>query len=49
MAEQWRDLAGFGAYQVSDLGQVRNTETSKILQPVTMKNGRLRVTLSNNG
>ena len=42
MAEQWRDIAGYdGIYQVSDQGQVRNTQTSKIMQPVKMKNGRL--------
>ena len=50
MAEQWRDFAGYdGAHQVSDRGQVRNTQTSKILQPIRMKNGRLYVTLSSNG
>jgi hypothetical protein len=32
MAEQWRDIAGYdGVYQVSDQGQVRNTQTGKIL------------------
>ena len=30
-------------------GAVRNTQTSKILQPVKMKNGRLYVTLSSSG
>ena len=50
MAEQWRDIAGYeGIYQVSDQGQVRNTQTSKILQPIKMKNGRLYVTLSSDG
>jgi len=49
MAE-WRDIAGYdGVYQVSDQGQVRNTQTSKILQPVKMKNGRLYATLSSSG
>jgi integrase/recombinase XerD len=49
MAE-WHDIADYdGIYQVSDQGQVRNTQTSKILQPVKMKNGRLYVTLSNSG
>ena len=38
-----------GVYQVSDQGQVRNTQTSKVLQPVKMKNGRLYVTLSSSG
>jgi hypothetical protein len=50
MAEKWRDIAGYdGAYQVSDLGQVRNTQTNKILQPTKLKNGRLYVTLSSDG
>ena len=50
MAEQWRDVVGYsGIYQVSDQGQVRNTQTSKILQPIKMKNGRLYVTLSSDG
>jgi integrase/recombinase XerD len=50
MAEQWRDVPGYdGTYQVSDLGHVRNTHTSKILQPIRMKNGRLYVTLSSDG
>ena len=40
MAEQWRDIEGYdGIYQVSDQGQVRNTHTSKILQPVKIKTG----------
>jgi len=40
MAEQWRDIAGYDAvYQVSDQGQVRNTQTSKVLQPVRIKMG----------
>lgn len=50
MAEQWRDIAGYnGVYQISDLGQVRNTQTNKILQPVKFKNGRFYVSLSING
>ena len=49
MAE-WRDIADYdGVYQVSDRGQVRNTQSSKILQPVKIKNGRLYVTLSSSG
>src|SRR5215469_12209156 len=50
MVEQWRDIPDYnGIYQVSDLGEVRNTHTSKILQPVKMKNGRLYVSLSHDG
>ena len=34
----WRDIAGYdGVYQVSDQGQVRNTQTRKLMQPVRMK------------
>ncbi len=50
MTQQWRDVGEYGGiYQVSDQGQVRNTHTSKILQPIKMKNGRLYVTLSVDG
>ena len=50
MAEQWRDISGYGGvYQVSDLGQVRNTHTNKILQPTRIKNGRLYVSLRSDG
>ena len=50
MAEKWRDINGYdGVYQVSDLGQVRNTQTNKILQPTKLKNGRVYVTLSSDG
>ena len=50
MTEKWRDINGYnGAYQVSDLGQVRNTQTSKILHPTKLKNGRIYVTLSSEG
>jgi len=49
MAE-WRDIAGYdGVYQVSDQGQVRNTQTRNLMQPVKMKNERLYVTLSSSG
>lgn len=44
MTQQWRDIVGYDCvYQVSDQGQVRNNQTSKILQPVKIKNGRLYV------
>jgi NUMOD4 motif/HNH endonuclease len=50
MTENWRDINGYdGVYQVSDLGQVRNTQTSKILHPTKLKNGRIYVTLSSDG
>jgi integrase/recombinase XerD len=50
MTEKWRDIRGYdGVYQVSDLGQVRNTQTNKILHPTKLKNGRIYVTLSSDG
>src|SRR5947209_3906917 len=50
MTENWRDIAGYdGVYQVSDLGQVRNTQSYKILRPTKLKNGRIFVTLSSDG
>ena len=43
---KWRDRAGHGGlYQVSDGGQVRNTDTGKTLHLVKTKNGRLYVSL----
>ena len=50
MAEEWRTITGYNcAYQVSDLGKVRKTQTNKILQLVRMKSGRLYVTLCDDG
>src|SRR5215468_10509986 len=50
MAEKWRDINGYdGVYQVSDLGQVRNTQSNKILHPTRLTNGRIYVTLSSEG
>lgn len=50
MAEQWRDVSGYdGIYQISDPGHVRNTHTSKILQPIKMRNRKLYITLSSDG
>ena len=50
MTEKWRDIAGYdGVYQVSDLGQVRSTQTNKILHPIKLKNGRIYVTLTSDG
>src|SRR5215475_14348459 len=50
MAEKWRDINGYdGVYQVSDLGQVRNTQTNKIIHPTKLTNGRIYVTLSSDG
>jgi len=43
MTEKWRDIDGYdGVYQVSDLGQVCNTQTSKILHPKIEERADLR-------
>jgi NUMOD4 motif-containing protein len=42
MTEKWREINGYdGVYPVSDLGQVRNTQTSKILHPTKLKNASI--------
>lgn len=49
MAEQWRDIPGYeGAYQVSDLGRVRNRKRRRLLRPNSKKTKYLQVTLSKN-
>ena len=49
----YRTLARYqrydGVYRVSDLRQVRNTKTNKILHPIKLKNRRIYVTLSSDG
>src|SRR5215470_18104257 len=50
MTEKWRDINGYdGVCQASDLGQVRNTQSNKILYLTKLKNGRIYVTLSSEG
>ena len=50
--EQWRDITGYeGLYQVSNYGRVRRqyqNGKTRILKPVELDNGYLRVTLSKN-
>lgn len=46
MNENWKDIFGYeGLYQVSDLGNVRNRNTLKILKPRINNNGYGRVIL----
>lgn len=47
MVEEWRDITVTDkSYEVSNLGNVRNKRTGKILTPRPTKNGYLRVHLS---
>lgn len=44
--EEWRSLPdGFGPYEVSDHGAVRNSRTCKVLKPEVARTGHLRVQL----
>lgn len=45
----WKKVDGFPNYEVSDIGEVKNTKTGKVLAPKKSKDGYLRVTLSDNG
>lgn len=50
MKEEWKDIVGYeGLYQVSDLGNVRNIVTNKMLSAVKITNGYLAVRLSKRG
>lgn len=45
----WKKVDGFPNYEVSDIGEIKNTKTGKVLAPKKSKDGYLRVTLSDNG
>ena len=48
--ETYKNIIGFnGVYQISNLGNVRNIKTNKILKPRIHTNGYLRVSLCING
>lgn len=54
MTEQWRAVAGFEAYEVSDLGRVRsnlpwNGTLGRILKPNVLRKGYLSVRLYKDG
>lgn len=51
MIEEWRDIAGYPSYQVSNLGRVKSFQQGKtmILQPELTNNGYLRVRLYKDG
>ena len=42
----WKDIKGFeGRYCISDLGEVQNIKTKKILKPTSDKDGYLHIGL----
>jgi hypothetical protein len=42
---EWRIVAGFDRYEVSNTGLVRNRQTNRVLRPFTTRNGYLMVKL----
>ena len=49
MKEIWKDIKDYPNYQVSNLGNVKNIKTNKILKPFNTGNEYLKVALSKNG
>lgn len=48
--ENWKAIPGYeGLYEVSDLGNVRNVRTGRILKPAKNSTGYLKVVLLKNG
>lgn len=44
--ENWKEIDGFlGKYSVSDLGNIRNNDTSRILKTTVTKKGYIKVTI----
>lgn len=49
MEEQWREIAAFPQYRVSNLGQVQNVRTERILHPSITPQGHLKLNLLKDG
>jgi hypothetical protein len=47
--EIWKDIINYPNYEVSNLGNVRNKKTNKILKPFSTGNEYLKVSLNKNG
>lgn len=46
---KWKTIEGFENYEVSDMGNIRNRKTGRVLKPQLDKNGYLQVSLRANG
>lgn len=46
--EEWKAINGYDAYEVSNLGNIRNKETMRILKPRKDKGGYLQINLYRN-
>lgn len=49
MEEQWREIAAFPQYRVSNLGNVQNVKTERILHPSITPQGHLKINLLKDG
>ena len=50
MQEIWKDIEGYeGYYQVSNLGNVKNTKSDKVLKPLHNGNGYFQVAIRKDG
>lgn len=47
--EEWKSIPGFDQYEASNLGNVRNTKTKRVMEKFQAKNGYVRLTLRKNG
>ena len=47
--ENWRSIDGFGNYEVSQIGRVRNATSERILKGMLSNSGYLQVSLYKNG
>ena len=43
IVEEWRPISGYDNYQVSNLGQIKNTKTGRILKPDITSGGYVQL------
>lgn len=49
MIEEWKEIDGYGNYQVSNLGNIRNSKTGRNLKPQVSTWGYSKINLSRDG
>lgn len=49
MTEHWKQIANYPNYEASDLGNIRNRKTGRILRPGRQSNGYMIVSIRENG